>query len=96
MDLEKKERKLERRAEIAKQVYEMACGSGGNEVLREKFIDVIYENEQLKTENSKLQETLNKARDFMKEFVADGRNPLERLLESVGQMVEKARDGFRK
>lgn len=46
----------------------MTCGSGGNEALREKLIDVMYENEQLKVENSKLRETLNKAYDFMKQF----------------------------
>ena len=63
-------------------VYDMARGSGGNE--------------QLKTENSKLREKLNKAYDFMKQFVVDGRNLLERFLESIGQMVEKVRDNFRR
>ncbi len=92
VDLEEKATKLERRAEIAEQVYEMACGSDGNETLREKFIDVMYENEQLKAENSKLRETLNKAYDFMKQFVVDGRN----LLESIRQVVEKVGDGFRR
>ena len=53
-------------------------------VLQDKFIDVMYENEQLKAENSKLRETLNKAYDFMKQFVVDGMNLLERFLESVG------------
>lgn len=96
VDLEEKATKLERKAEIAEQVYEMACGSGGNEALREKLIDVMYENEQLKAENSKLRETLNKAYDFMKQFVVDGRNLLERFLESIGQVVEKFRDGFRR
>lgn len=96
VDLEEKATKLERKAEIAEQVYEMACGSGGNESLREKLIDVMYENEQLKAENSKLRETLNKAYDFMKQFVVDGRNLLERFLESIGQVVEKARSGFRR
>ena len=96
VDLEEKATKLERKAEIAEQVYEMACGSGGNEALREKLIDVMYENEQLKAENSKLRETLNKAYDFMKQFVVDGRNLLERFLESIGQMVEKVRSGFRR
>lgn len=55
-------------------------------VLQDKFIDVMYENEQLKAENSKLRETLNKAYDFMKQFVVDGMNLLERFLESVGQV----------
>ena len=94
VDLEEKATKLERKAEIAEQVYEMACGSGGNEALREKLIDVMYENEQLKAENSKLRETLNKAYDFMKQFVVDGRNLLERFLESIGQVVEKVRKEF--
>jgi len=56
----------------------------------------MYENEQLRAENSKLRETLNKAYDFMKQFVVDGRNLLERFLESIGQVVEKVRDGFRR
>ncbi|MBQ4058593.1 MAG: plasmid recombination protein [Lachnospiraceae bacterium] len=96
VDLEEKANKLERKAEIAEQVYEMACGSGGNEALREKVIDVMYENEQLKAENSKLRETLNKAYDFMKQFVVDGRNLLERFLESIGQVVEKVRKEFKR
>ncbi|MBE5887060.1 MAG: hypothetical protein E7284_11770 [Lachnospiraceae bacterium] len=62
--------------------------------MREKLIDVMFENEQLKAENSKLRETLNKAYDFMKQFVLDGRNLMERFLESIGQVVEKVRDGF--
>ena len=37
--------KLERKAEIAEMVYEMARGSGGNETLRDKLIDGMYENE---------------------------------------------------
>lgn len=96
VDLEEKTMKLERKAEIAEQVYEMACGSGDNEDLREKLIDVMYENEQLKAENSKLREILNKAYDFMKQFMVDGRNLLDRFLESIGQVVEKVRDGFRR
>lgn len=96
VDLEEKATKLERKAEIAEQVYVMACGSGGNEALREKLIDVMYENGQLKAENSKLRETLNKAYDFMKQFVVDGRNLLESFLESIGQVVEKVRSGFRR
>ena len=96
MDLEEKATKLERKAEIAEMVYDMAHGSGDNEVLKDKFIDVIYENEQLKAENSKLRETLNKAYDFMKQFVVDRRNLLERFLESVSQVVDKVRNGLRR
>lgn len=96
VDLKEKTTKLERKAEIAEMVYGMARGFGGNEELRDKLIDVMYENEQLKAENSKLRKTLNKAYDFMKQFVVDGRNLLERFLESIGQVVEKVREGFRR
>ena len=96
VDLEEKTMKLERKAEIAEMVYEMARGSGGNEDLRDKLIDVMYENVQLKAENSKLRETLNKAYDFMKQFVVDGRNLLERFLESIGQVVEMVRKEFKR
>lgn len=94
VDLEEKAMKLERKAEIAEMIYDMVRGFGSNEALREKLIDVMYENEQLKAENFKLRETLNEAYDFMKQFVVDGRNLLERFLESIGQVVEKVRDGF--
>lgn len=96
VDLEEKTTKLERKAEIAEMVYEMARGSGGNEDLRDKLIDVMYENEQLKAENSKLREILNKAYDFMKQFAVDGRNLLDRFLESIGQVVEKVRKEFKR
>lgn len=96
VDLEEKATKLERRAEIAEQVYEMTCGSGDNDTLREKLIDVMYENEQLKAENSKLREMLNKAYDFMKQFVVDGKNLLDRFKESIGQVFEKVKSGFRR
>lgn len=90
-DLENKATKLERKAEIAEMVWDMARGFGGNEILKDKLIDVMYENEQLKAENSKLQ-----AYDFMKQFVVDGRNILERFLESIGQMVGKVRSGLKR
>lgn len=96
VDLEEKTTKLERKAEIAEMVYDMARGSGGNEELRDKLIDVMYENEQLKAENSKLRDMLNKAYDFMKQFVVDGKNLLERFLESIGQVVEKVRKEFKR
>lgn len=96
VDLENKATKPERKAEIAEMVYDMARDSDVNETLRDKLINVMYENEQLRAENSKLRETLNKAYYFMKQFVVDGRNLLERFLESIGQVVGKVRDGFRR
>ena len=64
--------------------------------LREKLVNVIYENEKLKEENSKLKETLNKAYDYMKQFVVDGRNMLERFKENVGQVTDRFWDGFKR
>lgn len=64
--------------------------------MRVIYLILMYENVQLKAENSKLRETLNKAYDFMKQFVIDGRNLLERFLESVGQVVEKVRKEFKR
>ena len=56
----------------------------------------MYENEQLNAQNSKLRETLNKAYDFMKQFVVDGRNLLERFQESIEHVVEKVRSALRR
>ena len=55
-----------RRVEIAEQVYEVVCGFGSNDTLREKLLEVMYENEQLKVENFKFCEMLNKAYDFVR------------------------------
>ena len=90
--LEEQTAEIQKKAEIAERVYDIARGSDGNEALRDKLIDVMYENEQLKSEISKLQEMLDKAYDFMKQFVVNGRSLLERFLESIGQAVEKVRN----
>lgn len=95
-NLEERNKELFRKAELAEKVYEMMRGSDGDTAIRDKLIDVMYENEQLKAENSKLRETLNKAYDFMKQFVVDGRNLLERFMESIGQVVEKVIKEFRR
>ena len=49
----------------------------------------MYENQKLREENTTLKELLGKAYEFMKLFVIDGVNLLERFLESVGKMVVK-------
>lgn len=95
-NLEERNKELFRKAELAEKVYEMMRGSDGDTAIRDELIDVMYENEQLKAENSKLRETLNKAYDFMKQFVVDGRNLLERFMESIGQVVEKVIKEFRR
>lgn len=95
-DLEEQATELQRKASIAEQVYDMAIGSGGNESLREKLVDVMYENEQLKEENSKLKQLLEKAYNFMKQYLIGEKNLFELFQEKIGMVLEKVRDGFRR
>ena len=88
--LTSKENELIERTKIAENVYDM-FRQGGTDDVREKLIDVMYENQRLHEENKSLRELLEKAYEFMKQFVIDGVNLLERFLESVGKVVEKLR-----
>lgn len=84
--LSSKESELIERTKIAKSVYDMFRQGVINDVM-EKLIDVMYENQKLREENTTLKELLEKAHEFMKQFVIDGVNLLERFLESVGKVV---------
>lgn len=86
--LSSKESELIERTKIAESVFDMFRQSGTDDV-REKLIDVMYENQKLREENTTLKELLEKAYEFMKQFVIDGVNLLERFLESVGKMIDK-------
>ena len=88
--LSSKESELIERTKIAESVFDMFRQSGTDDV-REKLIDVMYENQKLREENTTLKELLEKAYEFMKQFVIDGVNLLERFLESVGKVVGKIR-----
>ena len=88
--LSSKESELIERTKIAENVYDM-FRQGGTDDVREKLIDVMYENQKLREENTTLKELLEKAYEFMKQFVIDGVNLLERFLESVGKMIGKIR-----
>lgn len=83
-----KESELIERTKIAESVYDMFRQDGTDDV-REKLIDVMYENQKLREENTTLKELLEKAYEFMKQFVINGVNLLERFLESVGKMIDK-------
>ena len=50
---------------------------------------VMYENQRLQEENKSLKELLEKAYDFMKQFVIDEVNLLEKFIESVGKVMER-------
>jgi phage FluMu protein gp41 len=79
------------RYHICKSKFDIHAGKcRGEEVKgREKLIDVMYENQKLREENMTLKELMEKAYEFMKQFVIDGVNLLERFLESVGKVVGK-------
>lgn len=83
--LSSKESELIERTKIAENVYDM-FRQGGTDDVREKLIDVMYENQKLREENTTLKELLEKTYEFMKQFVIDGVNLLERFLESVGKV----------
>jgi len=87
-ELYSKENELIERTKIAENVYDM-FRQGGDDDVREKLIDVMYENQRLQEENKSLRELLEKAYEFMKQFVIDGVNLLERFLESVGKVMER-------
>ena len=89
-ELYSKENELIERTKIAENVYDM-FRQGGDDDVREKLIDVMYENQRLQEENKSLRELLEKAYEFMKQFVIDGVNLLERFLESVGNVMERLR-----
>lgn len=84
--LSSKESELIEKTKIAESVYDL-FRQGGTDDVRDKLIDVMYENQKLREENTTLKELLEKAYEFMKQFVIDGVNLLERFLESVGKVV---------
>ena len=89
-ELQKQEYEIIRKAEIAKEVYDMVVDSRGSDSeLREKMIDIMWENDKLKHEVSKLKETLDKAYDYMKQVVIDGRNLLEKFKETLDVNIKR-------
>ena len=84
--LSSKESELIERTKIAESVYDM-FRQGGTDDVRDKLIDVLYENQRLREENTTLKELLEKAYEFMKQFVIGGMNLLERFWEWIGEKV---------
>lgn len=63
----------------------------GDDYPKEQVIELRYQNQMLREENRSLKDKLEKAYEFMKQFVIDGVNLLERFLESVGKVIGKIR-----
>ena len=73
----------------AQLMYEMY----GDDYLKEQVIELRYQNMVLKDENQTLKEKLNQAYEFMKQFVIEGMNMLEKFKIWIG---EKVRDVWKR
>ena len=65
----------------------------GEDYLKEQVIELRYQNMVLKEENQSLKEKLNQAYEFMKQFVIEGMNLLEKFKLWIG---EKVRDVWKR
>ena len=59
----------------------------GDDYLKEQVIELRYQNQVLREENRSLKDKLEKAYDFMKQFVIGGINLLEKFMEWIGEKV---------
>lgn len=55
---------------------------------KEQVIELRYQNQILREENRSLKENLEKAYEFMKQFVIGGINLLEKFMEWIGEKVK--------
>lgn len=67
----------------------------GDDYLKEQVIELRYQNQVLREENRSLKEKLEKAYEFMKQFVIGGINLLEKFMEWIGEKVKDVGRGRR-
>lgn len=77
-----------RKKEIALDLYHRLSTDTENTDLFDKVVDLTYENEQLRSKIQVLQDKLEKAYEFMKQFVIGGRNMLDVFRERIGEVKE--------
>ena len=65
---------------------ELLGAGDGDDYLKEQVIELRYQNQILREEN--LKEKLEKAYEFMKQFVIGGINLLEKFMEWIGEKVK--------
>lgn len=92
--LEEQGKEILERAKRAEQAYEFIKDMGADS-LRRHMINTMVENQELKEQNASLRENLKKAYDFMEKIVIDGRNMLERFMESLTKATERVIDDWR-
>ena len=59
-----------------------------DDYLKEQVIELRYQNQMLREENRSLKDKLEKAYEFMKQFVIGGMNLMEKFLEWIGEKVK--------
>lgn len=59
----------------------------GDSYLKEQVIELRYQNHVLKEENKTIKDKLEKAYEFMKQFVIGGMNLLEKFMDWIGEKV---------
>ena len=77
-----------RKKEIAMDLYHTISTDSENTDLFDKVVDLTYENEQLRSKIKVLQDKLEKAYEFMKQFVIGGSNMLDVFRERIGEVKE--------
>jgi len=65
----------------------------GDDYLKEQVIELRYQNQILREENRSLKDELEKAYEFMKQFVIGGINLLEKFMEWIGEKVKDVARG---
>ena len=65
----------------------------GDDYLKEQVIELRYQNQILREENRSLKDNLEKAYEFMKQFVIGGINLLEKFMEWIGEKVKDVARG---
>lgn len=79
---EQAQMKLEEAERLKKELLGVVDG------VKEQVIELRYQNQMLREENQSLKDKLEKAYEFMKQFVIGGMNLLERFLEWIGEKVK--------
>lgn len=86
LQTERDEFELEEAERLKKELLVMV---DGDDYLKEQVIELRYQNQILREENRSLKDKLEKAYEFMKQFVIGGINQLEKFMEWIGEKDEK-------
>ena len=74
--------------EVERLKKELLGAIDGDDYLKEQVIELRYQNQMLREENRSLKDKLEKAYEFMKQFVIGGINLLEKFMEWIGEKVK--------